>query len=129
MTTVREGVEQAVLMSIGAAALTRERAEAAVAELVRKGQLGSEEGAAVVERLLARVRGEAASASGLVGRVEGGLQGLLRELGVVARSELEEVQLRLMELEHRIKLLERGAAEPAAATDDATPPTDEGTPN
>ena len=28
MTTVREGLEQAVLMSIGAAALTRERAEA-----------------------------------------------------------------------------------------------------
>lgn len=111
MTTVREGMEQAVLLSIGAAALTRERAEAAAAELVRKGQMGSEEGAAVVERLLARVRGEGASASGLLGRVEGGVQGLLKELGVVARSELEEVQLRLMELEHRIKLLERPAAE------------------
>ena len=58
MTTVREGLEQAVLLSIGAAALTRERAEAAVAELVRKGQVGGEEGAAVVERLMARVRGE-----------------------------------------------------------------------
>jgi len=117
MTTVREGVEQAVLMSIGAAALTRERAESAVAELVRKGQIGSEEGQAVVERLLTRVRGEGASVSGLVGRVEGGLQGLLRELGVVARSELDEVQLRLMELEHRIKLLERDAGEAPGTAD------------
>ena len=61
MTTVREGIEQAVLLSIGAAALTRERAEAAVAELVRKGQVGGEEGAVVVDRLMARVRGEGAS--------------------------------------------------------------------
>ena len=38
MTTVREGLEQAVLLSIGAAYLTRERAEQAAAELVRKGQ-------------------------------------------------------------------------------------------
>lgn len=115
--TVRESAEQAVLISIGAASLTRERAEAAVAELVRKGQMGSEEGAAVVERLLARVRGDAASASGLLGRMEGGVQGLLRELGVVSRSELEDVQLRLMELEHRIKLLEG----PPAPLEDDTP--------
>ena len=111
MTTVREGLEQAVLLSIGAAALTRERAEAAVAELVRKGQVGGEEGAAVVERLMARVRGEGTAAAGLVGRLEGGVQGLLREFGVVTRAELEDVQLRLMELEHRIGLLEKQPGE------------------
>ena len=64
MTTVREGIEQAVLLSIGAASLTRERAETAVAELVRKGQLGGEEGEAVVDRLMARVRGEGAADGG-----------------------------------------------------------------
>jgi len=108
MNSVRESMEQAVLMSIGAAALTRERAEAAVAELVRKGQMGGDEGKQVVERLMARVRGEGAPTAGLVGRLEGGVQGVLRELGVVTRGELEDVQLRLMELEHRISLLERG---------------------
>ena len=65
MTTVREGLEQAVLLSIGAAYLTRERAEQAAAELVRKGQVGGEEGAAVVERLMARVRGEGSPGAGL----------------------------------------------------------------
>lgn len=104
--SVREGIEQAILLSIGAASLTRERAEAAVAELVRKGQLGGEEGAAVVERLMTRVRGEGASSAGIVGRLEGGVQGVLREFGVVTRAELEDVQLRLRELEHRISLLE-----------------------
>jgi polyhydroxyalkanoate synthesis regulator phasin len=109
MTTVREGLEQAVLLSIGAAYLTRERAEQAAAELVRKGQATGEEGAAVVERLMARVRGEGTPGAGLVGRLEGSVQGVLREFGVVTRAELEDVQLRLMELEHRIALLESAA--------------------
>jgi polyhydroxyalkanoate synthesis regulator phasin len=118
MTTVREGIEQAVLLSIGAAALTRERAEAAVAELVRKGQVGGDEGKLVVDRLMARVRGDGASgsAAGLMGRLEGGVQGVLREFGVVTRAELEDVQLRLMELEHRISLLEKAPpADPPGA--------------
>ncbi len=108
MTSVRESMEQAVLMSIGAAALTRERAESAVNELVRKGQMGGDEGKQVVERLMARVRGEGTPTAGLVGRLEGGLQGVLRELGLVTHAELEDTQLRVMELEHRISLLERG---------------------
>ena len=109
MTTVREGIEQAILLSIGAAALTRERAETAVADLVRKGQVGTEEGAVIVDRLMARVRGEGAPTSGLVGRLEGGVQGIMRELGVVTREELDDVQLRLVEIEHRLALLERAA--------------------
>ena len=114
MTTVREGLEQAVLLSIGAAYLTRERAEQAAAELVRKGQATGEEGAAVVERLMARVRGEGSPGAGLVGKLEGGVQGVLREFGVVTRAELEDVMLRLMELAHRIQLLERGPEDGAA---------------
>jgi len=107
MVTVREGIEQAVLLSIGAAALTRERAEAAVAELVRKGQVTGEEGAVIVDRLMVRVRGEGSVGSGIASRLEGGVQGVLREFGVVTRAELEDVLLRLMELEHRIGLLEK----------------------
>ncbi len=114
MTSVREGLEQAVLLSIGAAALTREKAEAVVAEMVRKGQVGSDEGAAVVDRLLAKVRGEGSPGEGLVGRLEGGVQGVLREFGVVTRAELEDVQLRLMELEHRIGLLEKASEDTPA---------------
>ena len=109
MTTVREGLEQAVLLSIGAAYLTRERAEQAAAELVRKGQAAGRGGR--------RRRGapdgpgprRGQPGAGLVGKLEGGVQGVLREFGVVTRAELEDVQLRLMELEHRIGLLERRA--------------------
>ena len=48
------------------------------------------------------------------GRLEGGVQGVLREFGVVTRAELEDVQLRLVELEHRLSLLERAPEPPAA---------------
>ena len=117
MTSVREGIENAILLSIGAASLTRERAEEAVAELVRAGGLRSEEGKAAVDRLMARVRGEGSPLPGILGRLEGGVHTALREAGLVSRPELEDVQLRLAELEHRIGLLE--AASDAAA---APPP-------
>jgi len=43
------------------------------------------------------------------------MQGVLRELGIVLRSEFEELELRLSQLEHRLRLLER-------REDDVTPP-------
>lgn len=111
---LRAGIEQAVLLSIGAASLTRERAEAAVAELVRTGQLRGEEGRAVVDRMMARVRGEGTPLPGLLGRLEGGVQGALREAGLVGRAELEAVQLQLAELEHRLALLEKAGGTPGS---------------
>ena len=59
---------------------------------------------------MARVRGEGSPGAGLVGKLEGGVQGVLREFGVVTRAELEDVQLRLMELEHRIGAARAGPA-------------------
>lgn len=117
---VRDGIEQAVLVSIGAAAITRERAEAAVAELVRRGQLGGDEGRKVVDRLMATVRSGGGAAEGLAGRIEGGVQGVLREVGVATRAEVDDLLQRIAELEHRLALVEgdgRGAG-PAA---DASP--------
>lgn len=133
MNSVKGSIEQAVLVSIGAAALTRERAEAAVADLVRRGQLGGDEGRKVVDRMMATVRSGGGAAEGLAGRIEGGVQGVLREVGVATRGEVEDLMQRsadlvqrLAELEHRIALLEGGgttappegpAATPAAAED------------
>lgn len=38
------------------------------------------------------------------------LSGLFRELGLVTRAELEEAELRIAQLEHRLRLLENGRA-------------------
>lgn len=117
MSSVRDGLEQAVLVSIGAAALTRDRAEAAVADLVRRGQMGAEEGGQAVERLLSRLKagGEGGASSGLVGKLEGGVQGVLREVGAATRADLHDLGQRMDELEHRVSLLEADRDQPAEA--------------
>jgi BMFP domain-containing protein YqiC len=44
-------------------------------------------------------------------RAESGLNGVFRELGLATREELEDVELRLAQLEHRVRLLERAPVE------------------
>ena len=60
----------------------------------------------LVAELPARVRGSR-------GRVEEqaitSLRTLVRELGVATREELDELELRVAQLEHRLRLLEREA--------------------
>ena len=80
-------------------ALTAERAEV----LAARGGLGREEARALVEELGGRWRNESAR---LGERTGASLAGLLRELGLVTRDELEEVELRVAQLEHRLRLLE-----------------------
>ncbi|HJZ62586.1 MAG TPA: hypothetical protein VKD47_10575 [Miltoncostaeaceae bacterium] len=114
----REAVEQAILVSVGAASLTRDRAESIVNELVARGTLGREEGTAMLGRLMARVRGEGPpSPVGLLGKVEGGAQAAFRELGLATRSDLLELRIRLAELERRLVLLEGGPAQGSEAAD------------
>ena len=52
----------------------------------------------------ARLRGDAER---LGERAESRLAALYRELGLATREELEDVELRLAQLEHRVRLLER----------------------
>jgi hypothetical protein len=41
-------------------------------------------------------------------RTGAGLAGLFRELGLVSRDEYEELELRVAQLEHRLRLVEGG---------------------
>lgn len=107
MTDPRNLAEQAILVSIGLAALTKDRIELTVAELVARGQLGADDGAAVVARLSARIRGDGPpSHSGIVGRLEDGAKAAFRELGIATRTEVDDLRMRLAELERRLMLLE-----------------------
>jgi polyhydroxyalkanoate synthesis regulator phasin len=103
---VRGAVEQAILLSIGAASITRDRVEGIVGELVRQGRMSGEEGRAVVERLVSRTVGEARTPAGLLGSLEGGLRGALREAGLVTRADVDDIRVQLAELDHRLRLLE-----------------------
>jgi len=95
--------EKLVLAGVGAVALTAERADALAEELAARGGLGREEARALIEEVVGRWRSESVR---LGERTGAGLAGLFRELGLVTRGEVEELELRVAQLEHRLRLLE-----------------------
>jgi polyhydroxyalkanoate synthesis regulator phasin len=114
----RDAVEQAILTSVGAAALTKDRVEGIVADLVARGYLGVEEGRSMVTRLVARVMGDGPPAqTGLLGRLEGGAQSAFRELGLATENDVDDLRVRLAELERRLGLIESGGIEQTRSPD------------
>ena len=101
--SIRDLIERTFLVGVGAAAFTKDRVQELVEEFVRRGELSSDEGRDMVDRLVARSRDEARSA---MKKADSSLQGALRDLGLTTRRELEDLELRVRQLEHRVALLE-----------------------
>ena len=99
------GLERLALAALGAVALTAERADALADALAEKGGMSRAEARRVIGDLTGRWRGEAGR---VTGRVGSGLDGILHDLGLVTREDYDELELRLAQLEHRLRLLESG---------------------
>ncbi len=110
--SIRDLIERVFLLGVGAAALSKDRVQEVVEELVGRGQLSGEEGRDMVDRLVARSREEARSA---MKKADSSLQGAYRDMGLVSKRELEDMDFRLRQLEHRLQLLEAAADAQAAA--------------
>jgi polyhydroxyalkanoate synthesis regulator phasin len=106
-------LERVGLAALGAVALTAERADALADELARSGGMRRDEAREVIEQTIHRWRGEAVRLSERAGA---GLDGFFQQLGLVPRSEFEELELKVAQLEHRLSLVEKDAtsAPPAA---------------
>src|SRR6187431_1233252 len=102
--SVRRLAEEALLAGIGAVALTKERADELVQELVGRGKLTSEDARELVDDVMGRWRGDAVRMSERAGTT---LSVLFRELGLITRREYEELELRLAQVEHRLRLVEK----------------------
>jgi polyhydroxyalkanoate synthesis regulator phasin len=100
---IRDMIERTFLAGMGAAALTKDRVQELVEELVNRGQLNTNEGREVVERLVTRSREEARA---VLRKADSSLHGAYRELGLGSKREVEELSLRVQQLEHRVQLLE-----------------------
>ena len=109
----RELLERIALSAVGAVALTAERADALAEELADRGLARRDEARALIDDLSARWRGDATRLGERAGAT---LDTMFRELGLVTRDDLEELELRLAQLEHRLQLLEDSPAR------DSTPP-------
>ena len=96
--------EKLFLAALGAVALTAERADELADALAEKGGLRRDEARALVRDLATRWRGDAVR---IGERAGDSLQGVFSELGLVLRDEYEELELRVAQLEHRLRLLEK----------------------
>ena len=105
--------EQVLLAGLGAASLTKDRVDQLVDSLAERGGINREDARSAINDVAGRWRGDVTRVGERVGT---NLQGILRDLGLVLRSEVEELELRVAELEHRLKLVE-------AAADAVSPPS------
>ncbi len=99
----RGSFEKLLLAAIGAVALTGERAETIADELAERGAARREEARDALADVATRWRGDAMR---IGERTGAGLAGIFHELGLATRDELEELELRVSQLEHRVRLLE-----------------------
>jgi polyhydroxyalkanoate synthesis regulator phasin len=99
----RELAERLVFSTVGAVALTAERADALAEELADRGVAKRDEAKALIEDVSSRWRGDATRVGERAGAT---LEAIFKELGLVTRDELEDLELRIAQLEHRLKLLE-----------------------
>jgi len=109
-------LERTLLLALGAAALTRERVQEVVDEVVRRGELTRREGKDLVDDLMERASDQG---SGVRERFDANLQDLFRQWGLATRGDWEELNLKVAQLEHRLALLEgpQAAKEPGGKAD------------
>lgn len=98
-----EPVRRLALALLGAVALTAERADDLADELAERGGMRHDDVRGWIEDATNRWRGDAVRAGERAGAT---LQSALREVGLVTRDEWDELELRVAQLEHRLRLLE-----------------------
>lgn len=98
-----ERVRQAGLALLGAVALTAERADELAESLAERSGMRKDEVRGWIEDATTRWRGDAVRVGERAGET---LRGVLHELGLVTRDEWDELELRVAQLEHRLRLLE-----------------------
>jgi polyhydroxyalkanoate synthesis regulator phasin len=111
----RDSVERLGLAAVGAVALTAERIDELAGELAERGGLRRDEARQLIEDSVARWRSDATR---LTARAGQGLHGIYAQLGLATQDELEELELRLAQLEHRLRLLESAPEHDSPAVQD-----------
>jgi polyhydroxyalkanoate synthesis regulator phasin len=99
-----EPVRRLALALVGAVALTAERADELADSLAERGGMSRDEVRGWIDEATMRWRGDAVRVGERAGAT---LHGALRELGLVTREEWEELELRVAQLEHRLRLVEK----------------------
>ena len=102
-------LERLALAAVGVVALTGDRLDELATELSERGGMRRDEARALLDSAVTRWRGDATR---LGERASDSFASLLTQLGVVTREDFEELELRVAQLEHRLRLLEKPRALP-----------------
>jgi polyhydroxyalkanoate synthesis regulator phasin len=98
-----DALKRLALALVGVVALTAERADELADALAERGGMGRDEVREWIDEATTRWRGDAVRVGERAGST---LQGALRELGLVTRDEWDDLELRVAQLEHRLRLVE-----------------------
>jgi polyhydroxyalkanoate synthesis regulator phasin len=97
-------LRQVALAAVGAVALTADRADELAEAFAERGGMTKDEVRSWIDDATSRWRGDAVRVGERAGAA---LHGVFRDLGLVTRGEWDELELRVAQLEHRLRLLER----------------------
>jgi polyhydroxyalkanoate synthesis regulator phasin len=89
--------------ALGAVTMTAERADELAESLAERGGMQKDEVRTWIDDATSRWRGDAVRVGERAGAT---MQAVLRELGLVTRAEWDELELRVAQLEHRLRLVE-----------------------
>lgn len=87
-------------LGIGLAAVTKEKIEQAINELIKTGELKQKEAGELKEKLMKKAEEERAE---LIKFIRKQVEAIAKELGFVTKSELQELKKQLAELERELK--------------------------
>jgi polyhydroxyalkanoate synthesis regulator phasin len=107
--SVCELVERLALAGVGAVALSADRADQLARDLADRGDLRRDEVRQAIEEAMVRWRGDATRITERAGE---SFQTLFDQLGLVTREAYDELELRVSQLEHRLRLAEGRIEEP-----------------
>jgi len=105
----RDALERLALAAVGVVSLTADRVEELANDLTERGGMRRDEARQLLEDAVTRWRGDATRFGERAGD---SLSAIARQLGLVTREEMEELELRVAQLEHRLRLVERPRAVP-----------------
>gem|GEM_PF-795345 len=103
--TMIETIKKAVLAGVGAAAITTEKAEKALGELVEKGKLSATEARDAAKKVADSGKEEFESASETL---QGKFEDLLARAGRGQKERIEALETKVAALEERLAALEGG---------------------
>ena len=99
----QDPLKRLMLALVGAVALTAERADELADSLAQRGGMSKDEVRVFIDEATTRWRGDAIRVGERAGAT---LNGVFRELGLVTRDEWDELELRVAQIEHRLRLME-----------------------